>query len=136
MCCFQIENTDGARDPVVDQLKAKIYATVSVERYVRDVVPYRWLKVFDLLMRDSRVQLTMHELFVLAKDCGLPSDAARLPFETEVQLLARFLSVIPRPPYVLYLRSAPIQVFSISGSYLLLEKAGAQLVDGDSCTCL
>eukprot|EP00041_Stephanoeca_diplocostata_P031727 m.995096 g.995096 ORF g.995096 m.995096 type:complete len:1471 (-) comp24015_c0_seq6:198-4610(-) len=89
MWFYPVDNTRGHSDPCVMKVMMMLQRTVMDEDYIRQQVPFVWLKVYDKLQSEVRPAIALSDMYTICDGCGLPASTT-LSLEKETAVMLRF----------------------------------------------
>jgi hypothetical protein len=92
LCFYPINNRLGQGDPAVRHAMEDMHKEVMQESYVRNKVPFPWLKLLDKLRALDRSWIRLAEVQRMARRLGFPTGVETL--EREVGLLLAFFNQV------------------------------------------
>lgn len=92
LCFFAIENRRGFDgDGAIPALASAIQSTIASLPALKDLVPSRWIRVYDELSKQhSKPVLSLDEVCAIGAACNLPHGSHGLSLENEIELMLRF----------------------------------------------
>jgi GTPase SAR1 family protein len=73
LCFFPVDNKLGSKDSVIREIKKTVQEVVQKEKYIKEKIPFAWLKQLECVLKKDRRCLTFDEVVKICQEYDMPS---------------------------------------------------------------